>query len=186
MPAGYPSAWITWVDALGYIKRVAGCGRDEAIAGLQTALRDGNVASCHADTGAPINAEAWRPGLILIEGKEPLIGSRRPIELRRADIERWWPDHGAQAASAVEAGRGPKRQHRSEKSKPRWPQPGSIGRFVSSDRELFPEIARLKEQEHLSVGEAAAKLAAEGKVAGRGTDQSRSRRLAALYRSENR
>ena len=79
----------------------------------------------------------------------------------------------------------PERTARRTKPKPRGPTPGRISRFEESDRTLFPEITRLMQSGHLSELEAAKKLAADGKVAGRGGEESRARRLAALYKAAN-
>lgn len=93
-----------------------------------------------------------------------------------------WKAEGAPSATPPAADATAKRDN--ARNKPRGPRPGSIGRFDASDRALFSEIERLIQREHLSPGEAAQKLAGEGKVAGRGTEESRVRRLARLYRTE--
>ena len=98
MLAGYVPEWVTWADALAHIERVGGYSREDVIAGLTAALRDGNVASCYADTGEAIDRARWYPLLILVEDK-PLIDHGGPIQLRRADIERLWPPSPSEPAS---------------------------------------------------------------------------------------
>jgi hypothetical protein len=57
-------------------------------------------------------------------------------------------------------------------------------RFSKSDRALFPDVTDLMKTEHLSVREAAGRLGALGKLAGRGVLESRILRLARKYRKE--
>jgi hypothetical protein len=64
------------------------------------------------------------------------------------------------------------------------PQPGTVDRYGEADRELFPEITALTGAQHISVGEAAQRLADGNKVAGKGAADSRARRLADRYRKE--
>jgi hypothetical protein len=70
----------------------------------------------------------------------------------------------------------------------RGPIPGTVRRYEASDRELFPEIERLMQGQHISATEAARRLAQgdiQGRtVAGAGTVDSRARRLACLYLAE--
>ena len=66
----------------------------------------------------------------------------------------------------------------------RGPVAGKLSRFGENDRALFSEIERIMKQGK-SVTEAARELDYEGKVNGRGTPESRVRRLAKLYRKEH-
>jgi hypothetical protein len=50
-----------------------------------------------------------------------------------------------------------------------------------ADRALYPEIDELRRRDGLSVNSAALKLALAGKVVGKGTAESRAKRLASLY-----
>jgi hypothetical protein len=72
---------------------------------------------------------------------------------------------------------------RREGAKSRGPKPGAVRRFDEADRALFPEIKELMRTKSLSLGEAARALANDGRVAGRGTIDSRARRLAIAYRA---
>ncbi len=103
MPAGYVRTWISFLEALDHVERVAGCARQEACDGLLAALRDSAVHGRFADTGEVIDppkwyrAEVYRPGSVAFPhdptdrsqlGRWP---SNRLVELRREDVERLWP-----------------------------------------------------------------------------------------------
>jgi hypothetical protein len=64
----------------------------------------------------------------------------------------------------------------------RGPAPGATDRFGEADRALFPEMTKLIKQRHLSPGEAARLMS--DKIEGRGTSDSRIRRVADRYRKE--
>ena len=66
----------------------------------------------------------------------------------------------------------------------RGPKPGTVRRYAESDRALFPDIERLTKDKHTSANAAALELANQGKVAGTGLPESRSKRLANLYLKE--
>jgi hypothetical protein len=69
--------------------------------------------------------------------------------------------------------------------KRRGPKYGTTG-YQASDRKAFPKISRLiKEGKARSPHEAALKLAHEGEIAGRGTTESKARRVAVLFRQEH-
>ena len=59
-------------------------------------------------------------------------------------------------------------------------------RFNEDDKALFPEIKHIMQRESKSANEAARKLVDEGKVKGRGAEQSRALRLARAFRRELR
>jgi hypothetical protein len=63
------------------------------------------------------------------------------------------------------------------------PVPGEIDRFADADRALFPEIKRLMLSQRLTCTEAVRQIP-EGKLAGRGTSDSRIRRVSARFRRE--
>jgi hypothetical protein len=67
----------------------------------------------------------------------------------------------------------------------RGPVAGKLSRFGESDRALFSEIERIMKEGSKSATEAARELDCEGKVNGRGTPESRVRRLAKLYQKEH-
>jgi hypothetical protein len=63
------------------------------------------------------------------------------------------------------------------------PAPGALDRYREADRSLYPELDRIRQEEHQSPTAAARQLAEAGKVAGTGTStaESRARRLARRY-----
>jgi hypothetical protein len=63
----------------------------------------------------------------------------------------------------------------------RGPEPGETG-FAATDKELFPEIERLrKEGKARSISEATRVLAELGKISGSGSTESRATRVARRY-----
>jgi hypothetical protein len=66
------------------------------------------------------------------------------------------------------------------------PAPGTVDRYGKSDRSLFPEIERIVDERHTSVYGAALELAMDKKVDGRGTNESRAKRLAKRFSQERR
>jgi hypothetical protein len=68
----------------------------------------------------------------------------------------------------------------------RGPRAGTVSRYTMADRALFPEMARIMRDDHISASAAAQRLVEAGKVAGTGADDSRARRLAKAYRAETR
>jgi hypothetical protein len=65
--------------------------------------------------------------------------------------------------------------------KRKGPAPGTVDRYGTSDRALYPRLERLMRRQKMSVTAAARQLADDGKVAGVGTPESRARRLARSY-----
>jgi hypothetical protein len=63
------------------------------------------------------------------------------------------------------------------------PEPGTLRRYEAADRQLFPELERIMKEGN-SRSAAALDLVQAKKVKGIGTDQSRAKRLAALYKRE--
>ena len=66
--------------------------------------------------------------------------------------------------------------------KPRGPKPGTIDRYGKDDRALFKQMSALIKNENLTLREAAKRLC--DKIKGRGTPDSRIRRVADRYRDE--
>jgi hypothetical protein len=69
-----------------------------------------------------------------------------------------------------------------KRAKPRGPKPGTIDRYGKDDRALFKQMSALIKNENLTFREAAKRLC--DKIKGRGTPESRIRRLADRYRNE--
>src|SRR5262245_155041 len=67
---------------------------------------------------------------------------------------------------------------------PFGPEPGKLRRYEAADRALFPELERIMDEQQKSRWAAALDLAQAGKIKGFGTDESRAKRLAALYKRE--
>lgn len=95
------------------------------------------------------------------KGRQPLHPLEEQIEVSESELEKRWP-------------RLPRR----------GPERGTIGRYNEDDRALFPEMKRIMQRELKSPNEAARELVYEGKVEGRGSDESRALRLARAYRRE--
>jgi hypothetical protein len=66
----------------------------------------------------------------------------------------------------------------------RGPKAGTIARFAGPDRELFGIIERTMREKNITLTEAVRHLDYEGKVKGRGTAESRIRRVTRIYRKE--
>jgi hypothetical protein len=99
-------------------------------------------------------------------GNEPTSSTLKHIIVRASDFKKWLA------------------RCRNGASEQRGPQPGSVG-FSDADRKHFPVISRLiKNGKAESAYGAALKLAHEGKLPGRGTKQSRAKRVSQLYRKE--
>jgi hypothetical protein len=78
------------------------------------------------------------------------------------------------------------KQPASERAVPRrgrpGPRRGTIDRFADDDRALFPAMTTLMKEKNFSPTEAARSL--RNKIKGRGSENSRIRRLAKRYRDE--
>jgi len=66
----------------------------------------------------------------------------------------------------------------------RGPKAGTIARFAGPDRELFGIIERTMREKNITLTEAVRQLDYEGKVKGRGSAESRIRRVTRLYKKE--
>ena len=66
----------------------------------------------------------------------------------------------------------------------RGPKAGTIARFAGADRELFGIIARIMREKNITLTEAVRQLDYERKVKGRGSAESRIRRVTRLYKKE--
>jgi hypothetical protein len=89
---------------------------------------------------------------------------------RRAFFKRLEAEFGLAARRRGGAAKGPTR--------------GKIDRFGDADRALFPEIERLMKSQRCSITEAVRILADEHELAGRGSLDSRIRRLSDRFRNE--
>jgi hypothetical protein len=92
------------------------------------------------------------------------------------DVRAIWPALSAPIASTPMAALSPRAA--------KGPVRGEIDRFGDADRALFPEIERLMKLKQLSVTEAVRIIANEHKLAGRGTLDSRIRRVSDRFRRE--
>ena len=90
-PAGYVAAWIQFAEAVTHVQQIADCTRRDAVDAVMMALQDGHIASRYSDTGDEINKRDWF-SVAFVAGKLLLGADRRPVELRREDIEKLWPD----------------------------------------------------------------------------------------------
>jgi hypothetical protein len=115
--------------------------------------------------GAELTWEPFRDNLILFELPRDATPNPDPVETSQFHAR-------------------PERLRRPKKPKSRGPKPGIIRRYAEDDRKLFPAMEQRMREEKLSYREAAARLADEGKVDGRGTKNSSARRLADLYKLE--
>jgi hypothetical protein len=107
------------------------------------------------------------------------------LAVRRADFDGWRAK--AQKEEARTLPPPPAAAARKPKRRP-GPKAGELRRFEAADRALFPELEKIIAARHNSPSAAALVLAQQGKIAGVGisTEESRARRLAALYRREKR
>jgi len=65
------------------------------------------------------------------------------------------------------------------------PAPGTVSRYSKADQALFSDITRLMREEKISATEAAWRLVLDGKVARRGTEDSRVRRVVRAYKKRH-
>lgn len=107
--------------------------------------------------------------------------------LLRAEFSRWYgsrlPSLGYWWLPPCEAVAGGGYFAASPSRKRPGPTKGTVQRYGTPDRKLFPQIDVLTRDGGLSVSAAALKLARDKKVAGTGTPESRAKRLAKLYMS---
>ena len=92
----------------------------------------------------------------------------------------WLPAGRAASAAEPDSLQPPAPEKSGKRRRRPGPRPGAINRFAEADRALFPEMTKLIKQQHISPREAAQRLS--DKIKGRGTIDSRIRRLATRYR----
>jgi hypothetical protein len=92
----------------------------------------------------------------------------------------WLPAGRAASAAEPDSLQPPAPEKSGKRRRRPGPRPGAINRFAGADRALFPEMTKLIKQQHISPREAAQRLS--DKIKGRGTIDSRIRRLATRYR----
>src|SRR6516164_2166136 len=127
----------------------------------------------------------------VISDYDPIAEFEREIEGRpRPDGSNVASDYDPIAAFEREAGgrlSTPQRRSRRTAAPPprvaKGPVRGKIDRFGEADRALFPEIERLMKSKRLTSTEAVRQIP-EGKLAGRGTLDSRIRRVSDRFRRE--
>jgi hypothetical protein len=116
--------------------------------------------------------KAWLPLL------EAAAKNERSLGRSAVDIGSSHGDDGKRLGNGPVAGMRPKLR--------RGPKPGTLNRYVDSDRALFPEMQRLMRDHQLSATAAARRLAEDGKVAGVGGSESRARRLVDRFNKSDR
>jgi hypothetical protein len=165
---------ISIKDALNLIMRRRNIGPEKAELTLREACRSGKVRCWHmvlsTDKGNPkpisfvmIPREAWG-GISTIDVDK---SSLRTLNFEK--FEGVWVIEPELSAWLSRPRRGP--------------PTGTIARFAEADRGLFSGIDRAVAQ-GLTLTEAVRDLDYEGKVKGRGTSESRVRRVTRLYRKE--
>jgi hypothetical protein len=109
---------------------------------------------------------------------------------QRREVNHWLENRGFTSLrdfdrnafnKAVEGEFGPAARRRDGAAK--GPLRGKIDRFGDADRALFPKIERLMKSQHCTITEAVRRIP-ENKLAGRGTLDSRIRRVSDRFRNE--
>jgi hypothetical protein len=125
------------------------------------------------------------PGRDIFVRRAGFAGSTSPAMPAAPADRQLHAEGGSEPTPAIEPTPPAKPKQPAPAEKPtrtRGPAPGTIARFALADRALFPEMTLLIEQQHITAGEAARILF--GKIAGRGTVDSKARRMAESYRTE--
>jgi hypothetical protein len=143
-----------------------------------------------------------RAGEKLPEDEAPALEWAAEREARadrqRREVNHWLEDRGFDCVrgltegfdrtkfdKAVEAEFGAAAKKR-RRSAAKGPMRGEIDRFREADRALFPEIEQLMKSQHLTSNEAVRILGERDKLTGRGTLDSRIRRVSARFRREKK
>ena len=171
----YEQPWIGIKDAISLIMRRRDVGPETAQSNLQEACSSRKVRSRHLlaftdkhgekRIGFPLlPPEAWnfRGTINFDEGSLWTLdlGRIENIEIGEPDLEAWL-------------------------SRPRrGPSGGKIARYADHDRALFATLERIMRTQSKSLTEAARELECEGGLTGRGSSESRIRRLTRLYQRE--
>jgi hypothetical protein len=171
----YEVGWIGIKDAISLIMRLRDVGPETARSNLRQACFSGKVSSRHLlaftnehgekRIGFPLlPRDAWNSWSSINVDTNSLhsfdLGTVEQVEIAEVELTSWL-------------------------AKPRrGPVAGQTARYADADRALFGAIEHIMANASKSVAEAAWDLARQGKVNGRGTPESRVRRLANLYRKE--
>jgi hypothetical protein len=163
--------WLTIADALDLIVQRRQVGPDAARTILTDACASGKVLSryiaAHAHQGkitiGQITPDTWRggAGVNLNTGKfySLDLGNIGPVRINDRDL-----------------------RHLIERPR-RGPKTGTLARYRTSDKALFPVMKRIMRTKKVSATEAATQLAEAGRVAGYGSPSSRAKRLVKLFNS---
>jgi hypothetical protein len=170
---GQPTVSIK--DALALVARRRNIGPESAEAVFREACISGKVSSRHirAFTNgrgerriafAKVLAEAWRePSTINIETNSLFSSKHGTFErllINETELTVWLS------------------------RRRRGPAAGALARFAAADRALFGDIERTVRERNISLTEAVRDLDYKGKVKGRGTAESRIRRVTRFYKKE--
>ena len=204
--------WLSIKEALGKIVRVREVGPREAEILLLTACRSRRVRSRYLafwEGRTIVTAGNSYLDLYLadlddkprssVQLGEDLVDPRRlRMEYRAIHASMWDVDQPPQPGFVdlktgifrAEDAQGSIQIHAHDLNRwlarpPKGPAPGTVSRYAEADQALFPEIARLMSEKKISTTEAARRLMLEGKVVGRGSDESRVRRLARAYKQRH-
>jgi hypothetical protein len=163
-----PEPWVSFNEAVNIIASHRRLEFQAALGALRAACLRDKVGWRYTpplldETGRPLLSTTRRPDMASLWSEirsRELHPIERDIEIRESDLAHWpaLPSRG--------------------------PEPGKVTRFGHTDRALFGEIERIMKIESKSVTEAARDLDAKGKISGRGTSESRIRRLSRFYRNE--
>jgi len=175
LPAALMEPCLTVRDALNLIMSRRDIGPQNAEHALRDACLSGKVSARHIR--AIINERA-----------------QRRIGILKVPRDAWqWPsaiDVETNSLSSFEHGKLESVQvNEAELSdwlsrQRRGPKAGTIARFAGPDRELFGIIERTMREKNITLTEAVRQLDYEGKVKGRGSAESRIRRVTRLYKKE--
>ena len=171
----YAEPWLQIRDAITLIMTRQDVGPETAVSKLREGCLSGKVRSrhllaCISETGEkvikfrslPANVWSWWNGIDL--NSEVLhtldLGRVELVGINELDLAAWL-------------------------ARPRrGPAVGEVARYADLDRALLDSVTRIMRDKAVSVEEAARDLAYTGQVAGRGTPDSRAKRLARLYRKQ--
>lgn len=166
---------VTLKDALILVAKRRNIGPDQAEAAFFEACASGKVSPrhLHAFTNghgqkriafAKVPRDAWGHGAIIDVEANCIVsfyhGKLQPILISETELSAWL-------------------------SRPRrGPAAGTLARFAAEDRKLFASIEREMLRKNVSLTEAVRELDCKGMVKGRGTSESRIRRVTRLYKNE--
>jgi len=160
--------WIWFGNAVEILIARRRTKLEAALSDLRQACQSGRVAWRHqppkVDEKGRLLMRRTAPDMLTVWSYEMKRETIHPleaqVEVRESDLSLW----------PVKPRRGPER--------------GAVARFADGDRRLFEEIERIMREESKSLTEAVRDLDCEGKVKGRGTPESRVRRVTRRYLEE--